>query len=66
MVLDIDSAPLRSRSDTAEPRRPRSLDLALRRMGFRPSDTHDVAGAIASGGWRFRTGDDPAPDWHPL
>lgn len=51
-------------SDTAERRQPRSLDLALRRMGFRDH----AEGSLRRGTfttWQRRP-EDPTPDWLPL
>ncbi len=51
-------------SDTAERRQPRSLDLALRRMGFRDQAEASLRrGPLAT--WQRRP-EDPAPDWRPL
>lgn len=51
--------------DAGEKRQPRSLALALQRMGFPLPPA-----ASAAAGHRARTwhgpGDDPAPDWQPL
>ncbi len=63
MVLDLDRSPSGNRSDAAETLRPRSLELALRRMGFRPPPSDGGAGAVC---WRSRASNDPAPDWLPL
>ncbi len=51
-------------SDTAERRQPRSLDLALRRMGFRDQAEASLRRAPFAT-WQRRP-EDPAPDWRPL
>lgn len=65
MVLQLERIACPSPREPGETDRPRSLRLALSRMGFR--DLPDAAQpALAGGGWRLGTGDDPAPDWQPL
>lgn len=64
MVLTMDRSLPLGPQDTAESPRPRSLDLALARMGFRiPA----ASSRQACGDPRWhRDRNDPAPDWQPL
>jgi len=52
----------RPSGDASERAQPRSLALALHRMGF-PAPAGQPAPALRT--WH-RQGDDPAPDWQPL
>lgn len=62
MVLDLDRRLRLSTADTAETPRPRSLALALARMGFRPAVDQTRLPVRSWHGDR----DDPAPDWQPV
>ncbi|MFB9067425.1 hypothetical protein B1808_10590 [Pseudofulvimonas gallinarii] len=53
------------KGDTAETPRPHSLQLALRRMGFRPMpDRQPQPGWPRI--WRARRAEDAMADWQPL
>lgn len=65
MVLALDPHPMQQRADSAESPRPRSLDLALARMGFRPR-TEAQPRWRRPATWSRRERDEIAADWRPV
>ena len=63
-MLTLNHHESRVRSDAEEPRQPRSLDLALRRMDFPMRTGHTLPARHF--GWSRPDRDQAAPDWHPL
>jgi hypothetical protein len=65
MMLNIDHARARIDADTNESPRPRSLDLALLRLGFMPRPDRDPA-LRGPRTWSRRDRDEAAVDWRPV
>lgn len=65
MMLTLDHHEVRVSSDTDEARHPRSLDLALRRMGFAARSRRESAPRWPRT-WSRSERNDAAPDWRPL
>ena len=65
MLMNIDQSRPRIDADTNEVPRPRSIDLALRRLGFAARPDRDPATRWPRA-WSRRERDEAAADWRPL